>query len=165
MCVYWNVVNVYVSFGSTVRPRTFVCVAMSSAVLFTLKSTLVVYSPGSGVNRVHVVLYGFSVRLVCFVQAKIVWMYGCMYFGCIRACVCRCDGDVLCVGHAMNRWSGWWYVCSVNVEYCWWMDATLRHASFELKLWWCVIYICCVGFVSLDVFCDERYDCAWNVAL
>ena len=29
---------------------------------------------------------------------------------------CRCDGDVICVGHDLNRCSGWWYVCSVNVE-------------------------------------------------
>ena len=30
--------------------------------------------------------------------------------------VCICDGDVICVGHDLNRCSGWWYVCSVNVE-------------------------------------------------
>ena len=28
-------------------------------------------------------------------------------------------------------------------------------ASFELTLSGCVISICCVGFVSLDVICDE----------
>ena len=27
----------------------------------------------------------------------------------------------------------------------------------------CVISICCVGFASLDVVCDELNDCAWNV--
>ena len=26
-----------------------------------------------------------------------------------------------------------------------------------------MIYICCVGFASLDVVCDELNDCAWNV--
>ena len=26
-----------------------------------------------------------------------------------------CDGDVICVDHDLNRCSGWWYVCSVNV--------------------------------------------------
>ena len=31
-------------------------------------------------NRVQVVLSGFSKRLFCFVQAKTVCMYGCMYF-------------------------------------------------------------------------------------
>ena len=55
----------YVSFGSKVRPRTFGCVAMCSAVLFIFRSRLLLYSPGSGVNRVQVVLSGFSVRLFC----------------------------------------------------------------------------------------------------
>ena len=34
----------YVSFGYKVRPRTFGCVAMGSAVLFILRSRLLVYS-------------------------------------------------------------------------------------------------------------------------
>ena len=50
MCV------LYVSFGSKVRPRTFGCVAMGSALLFIVRSRLLVYSAGSGVNRVQVVL-------------------------------------------------------------------------------------------------------------
>ena len=64
MCV------LYVSFGSKVRPRTFGCVAMGSALLFIVRSRLLVYSAGSGVNRVQVVLSGFNKRLFCFVQAK-----------------------------------------------------------------------------------------------
>ena len=28
-----------------------------------------------------------------------------------------------------------------------------------------MISICCVGFASLDVVCDELNDCAWNVGL
>ena len=71
MCV------LYVSFGSKVRPRTFGCVAMGSALLFIVR---LVYSAGSGVNRVQVVLSGFSKRLFCFVQAKTLCRYGCMYF-------------------------------------------------------------------------------------
>ena len=74
MCV------LYVSFGSKVRPRTFGCVAMGSALLFILRSRLLLYSVGSGVNRVQVVLSGFSVTLFCFVQARTVCRYGCMYF-------------------------------------------------------------------------------------
>ena len=46
MCV------LYVSFGSKVRPRTFGCVAMGSAALFILRYRLLLYSAGSGVNRV-----------------------------------------------------------------------------------------------------------------
>ena len=74
MCV------LYVSFGSKVRPKTIGCVAMGSALLFIVRSRLLVYSAGSGVNRVQVVLSGFSKRLFCFVQAKTVCRYGCMYF-------------------------------------------------------------------------------------
>ena len=56
--------------GSKVKPRTCGCVAMGSAVLFILRSKLLTYSAGFGVNRVQVDLSGFSVRLFCFVQAK-----------------------------------------------------------------------------------------------
>ena len=69
----------YVSFGSQIRPRTFGCVVMRSAVLFILRSILFSYSAGSGMNRVQVVLSGFSVRLFCFVQAKTLCRYGFMY--------------------------------------------------------------------------------------
>ena len=36
------------------------------------------------------------------------------------------------------------------------------NASFKLALFGCVISICCVGFASLDVVCDELNDCAWK---
>ena len=70
----------YVSLGSKVRPRTFGSVAMCSAVLFIFSSRLLLYSAGSGVNRVQVVLSGFSVRLFCVIQAKTLCRYSCMYF-------------------------------------------------------------------------------------
>ena len=76
--ILWMCV-LYVSFGSKVRPRTFGCVAMGSALLFIVRSRLLVYSAESGVNRVQVVLSGFSRRLFCFVQAKTLSRYGCMY--------------------------------------------------------------------------------------
>ena len=38
-----------------------------------------IYSAGSGVNRVQVVLSGFIVRLFSFVQAKTVCRYGSIY--------------------------------------------------------------------------------------
>ena len=82
MCV------LYVSFGSKVRPRTFGWVAMGSAVLFILRSRLLLYSAGSGVNRVQVVLSGFSMRLFCFVQAKTLCRYGCMYLLAALVLVC-----------------------------------------------------------------------------
>ena len=45
-------------------------------------------SAGSGVNRVQVVLSGFSKRLFCFVQAKTLCRYGCMYFLAALVLVC-----------------------------------------------------------------------------
>ena len=89
MCV------LYVSLGSKVRPRTFGCVAMGSALLFIVRSRLLVYSAGSGVNRVQVVLSGFSKSLFC--PGKTLCRYG-------------CDCDVVCVRHDLNRCTGWWYV-------------------------------------------------------
>ena len=70
-------------FRSKVRPRTFVCVAMGSAILFIVRSRLLLYSAGFGVNRVQVVLLGFNVRFLCLVQAKTLCRYGCMYFSCL----------------------------------------------------------------------------------
>ena len=81
MCV------LYVLFGSKVRPRTFGCVAMGCALLFIVRSRLFVYFAGSGVNRVQVLLSGFSKRLFCFVQAKTLCRYGCMYFLVALVCV------------------------------------------------------------------------------
>ena len=46
------------SFGTKIKPTTFWCDAMGSAVYFILRSKLLLYSEGSGVNRVHVVLSG-----------------------------------------------------------------------------------------------------------
>ena len=39
-------------------------------------------------NRVQVVLSGFSMRLCCFVQAKTLCRYGCMYFLAAHVIVC-----------------------------------------------------------------------------
>ena len=72
MCV------MYVSFGSKVRPRTFGCVFMGSALLFIVRSRLLVYSAGSGVNSVQVVLSGFSKRLFCPCKKLYVGMVACI---------------------------------------------------------------------------------------
>ena len=47
--------GLYVNVGSNVRPITIGCVAMDSALLYILRSRLLVYSAGSGMNRVQVV--------------------------------------------------------------------------------------------------------------
>ena len=55
MCV------LYVNVGSKLRPRTFGCVVMGSAVLYILRSILLLYYAGSGASRVQV----FCLDLVC----------------------------------------------------------------------------------------------------
>ena len=62
MCV------LYVSFGSKLRPRTFGCVAMGSALLFIVRYRLLVYSALSGVNRVQVVC--LDLVKGCFVLSR-----------------------------------------------------------------------------------------------
>ena len=80
-----------------IRPRTFGCVAMGSVLLFIDRSRLLVYSAGSGVNRVQVVFSGFSKRVFCFVQAKTLCRYGCMYF--LPALILECV-DVIVMSSA-----------------------------------------------------------------
>ena len=87
----------YVRAVSKVRPRTFGYVAICSALLFIVRSRLLVYSAGSGVNRLQVVLSGFSMRLFCFVQAKTLCRHGCMYFLAARVLVCA---DVMVMSSA-----------------------------------------------------------------
>ena len=57
---------------------------MGSAALFILRSRLLLYSVGSGVNRMQVILSGFSVRLFYFVLAQTL----CMYFLAALVLVC-----------------------------------------------------------------------------
>ena len=54
MCV------LYVSFGSKVRPRTFGCVAMGIALLFIVRSRLLVYSAGSQTMVLCSFIYNIS---------------------------------------------------------------------------------------------------------
>ena len=76
-----------VLYGSKVRPRTVGCVAMRSAVLFIVRSRLLLYSTGSGVNRVQVVLSGLSVRLYCLARQKLyVGMVVCISL--LHSCLC-----------------------------------------------------------------------------
>ena len=48
-------------------------------------------------NRVQVVLSGFSMRLVCIVQAKTFCRYGCIYFLAALVLVCV---DVMVISSA-----------------------------------------------------------------
>ena len=58
------------------------------ALLFIVQSRLLVYSAGSGVNRVQVFFSGFSKSVFCFGQAKTLCRYGCMYFLAALILVC-----------------------------------------------------------------------------
>ena len=73
------------------------CVAMGSALLCIFRSRLLVYSAGSGVNRVQVVLFGFSKRLFCSVQTKTFCGYGSIYFLVALVLVCV---DVMVMSYA-----------------------------------------------------------------
>ena len=75
---------------------------MGSTLLCIFRSRLLVYSAGSGVNRVHVVLSGFSMRLCCFVHAKTLCKYGCIYFLVALVLVCV-DVMVMSSAYAMTR--------------------------------------------------------------
>ena len=81
---------------------------MGTIVLFILSSRLLLNSTGSGVNRVQVVLSGFRVGLLCFVQPKYLCRFHCIYLLAELVLVCRCDGDVIFVRHDLNLCSGWW---------------------------------------------------------
>ena len=35
----------------------------------------------------------------------------------------------------------------------------------ESMLYVCVVSVCCVGFASLNVVCDDLHDCTWNPVL
>ena len=89
----------YVSCVSKVRLRTLGWVAMGSAVLFIFRSRLLLYSARSRVNRVQVVLSGFSARLFCCVRAKTLCRYGCVYFLAVLVLVCV---DVIVMSPPIN---------------------------------------------------------------
>ena len=74
---------------------------MGSAVLFISRSILLLYSAGSEVNRVQLVLSGFNVRLLYFVQTKTACRYSCMYFLAAVVLVCA-DVMVMSFAQAMT---------------------------------------------------------------
>ena len=110
MCV------LYVIFGSKVRPRTFGCVTMRSAVLFIFLSRLLLYSEGSGVTRVQVVLSGFGVRLLCFVQAKTLCGYDWLHLVhvCVDVMVISSAWAMTCTGASGGGMSAMYVLNSVN---------------------------------------------------
>ena len=137
----------YVSLGSEVRPITFGRVAMGSAVLFSCRSRFILYYAGSGVNRVQVVLSGFSVGLFCFVHAKTLCRYGCIYF--MAALVLVCVEVMWC--HMRRSWteSLLWVVVCLQCK-CWIVFVKGRH-RVERQFWIHVLRMC--DFNMLCRFC------------
>ena len=48
---------------------------------------------------------GIEYAIVLFCPGKnfmCIWLY--VFIGCIQACVCGCDGDVVCIGHEPVNW-------------------------------------------------------------
>ena len=66
--------------------------------LFMFRPRLLLYSAGSGVNRVQVVLSGLIMRLLCCCVQSLC-KYGCMYFLAALMLVCV---DVVVMSSAYN---------------------------------------------------------------
>ena len=93
MCV------LYVSFASKVRPITF---GYMPSALLCFRSRVWREQSASCFIWVY---YDFA--LFCPGKNFLwVWLY--TFLGCTRACVCGCDGDVICVGYELNRCTEWW---------------------------------------------------------
>ena len=78
LCVFVVVISMcllYVSLGSRVSPSIFELMFMGSVMLFICSSSCVLYSSGSGVKRVHVVLSGLRMRLFVRVHVCISFRY------------------------------------------------------------------------------------------
>ena len=105
----------YVSLRSRVSPSSFGLMLMGSMMLSICSSSCVLYSTGSGVKRVHVVLSGLRMRLfvrvhVC-ISCRYDWMFALAMF--MLLCV-----DVVCVGRQIY-WCMWcWSGICVYVEEC-----------------------------------------------
>ena len=89
---------VYGKYECFVMQMLYVCVLCASCgssqlcILHDLQivnaARLLLYSAGSGVNRMQIVLSGFSVRLFCFVHEFFLCRYGCIYFLAALVLVC-----------------------------------------------------------------------------
>ena len=84
---------------------SFGCATMGNTVYFVLRSRLLLYSAWSGVNRVQVVLSGFSVRLLCFLsrQKLYVCMVLCGIMVLLRAVLNMLVGNASLRGHMCFR--------------------------------------------------------------
>ena len=82
MCV------LYVCLGSRVSPSSFGLMFMGSVMLSICSSGCVLYSTGSGVKRVHVVLSGLRMRLFVRVHVRILCRYDLMFSSAMFMSLC-----------------------------------------------------------------------------
>ena len=82
------VVCVVVSFRPRVTPKIFGCVLRGGLVLLICSSKLQLYSVGSGVNKVYVVLFGLRFMLMSIVHVCTLFRYGCKYGLAVLVLVC-----------------------------------------------------------------------------
>ena len=81
LCAFVDVIPMcllHVSLGSKVSPSIFCLIFMWSVMLSICSSSCVLYSAGSGVKRVHIVLSGLRMRLFVRVRVCISCTFGCL---------------------------------------------------------------------------------------
>ena len=87
LCAFVGVISMcllYVSLGSRVSPSIFGLMFMGSVMLSICSSNCVLYSAGSGVQRLHVVLSGLRIGL-----SESMYVFHLGKIGCLL-CLCHC---------------------------------------------------------------------------
>ena len=116
----------YVSLGSSVSPISFWLMFMDSVMVSICSAGCVLYSAGSGVKRVYVVLSGLRMRLFVRGHVCISWDYWMFYFAMLMSlCV-----DVMVMSSA--------YVVSFTGEWC--VDVMVMSSAYVVSFTgaWCV---------------------------
>ena len=113
-----RICELQVSFGSNVRPSILGFFTVGMTTLSMLSVSCVLYSAGSGVKRVLVVLSGLRWSWFCCVHEAISCKYGCS-FACAICLFVSVDVIVICIDSDVDV--GWrrWNVRGVYVEESW----------------------------------------------
>ena len=159
VCLYGDVGNLVCCMwilGLRLGPEPLGALPWRSAVLFIFRSRLLLYSAWSGVNRVQVVLSGFSVSLFCFCSGKTLCRHGCVYFFAAVAIVCV---DVMVMSSAMP-WPELELLVLVYLQcICWIVLVKGRHLV-ERQFWIDVVRMC--DFYMLCRLCVPWCNLRWT---
>ena len=83
------------------------CVVMGSPLLFIVQIARIFCRVRREQSASCFVWIWYKIVLFCpGKNLMYVWLY--VFLDCTRACVCGCNGDVVYVGHDLNRCTGWW---------------------------------------------------------